>query len=80
MVERSLSMREARGSIPRLSIFTYICRDDLGWLWGWTSNPLVVDAAEVRFLLLGGIFVDLQLQFNFAFAKVIPRGTVIFLA
>ena len=58
MVERSLSMREARGSIPRLSNFVLyrtFCQDDLGWLWGWTSNPLVVDAAEVRFLLLGAL-------------------------
>ena len=57
MVERSLSMREAPGSIPGLSTFVccslMTCRDDPGWLWGWTSNPLVVDAAEVRFLLPG---------------------------
>ena len=55
MVERSLSMREAPGSIPGLSKFCSLmtCRDDPGWLWGWTSNPLVVDAAEVRFLLPG---------------------------
>ena len=57
MVERSLSMREAPGSIPGLSNFVCnpdtLCRDDPGWLWGWTSNPLVVDAAEVRFLLPG---------------------------
>ena len=67
MVERSLSMREAPGSIPGLSNFVCnpdtLCRDDPGWLWGWTSNPLVVDAAEVRFLLLGDIFLKETMHF-----------------
>jgi len=64
MVERSLSMREAPGSIPGLSSFVSRdnCRDDPGWLWGWTSNPLVVDAAEVRFLLLGAFLFSMQVS------------------
>ena len=82
MVERSLSMREAPGSIPGLSNFapsrvSLSCRDDPGWLWGWTSNPLVVDAAEVRFLLLGDTFFVVLFgnlrRFLFEFPSLCPQ-------
>jgi hypothetical protein len=53
MAERSLSMREAPGSIPGLSK-RFQCRSELGWRWGQTSNLVRADALEVRFLLCGG--------------------------
>jgi hypothetical protein len=55
MVERSLSMREAPGSIPGLSN-PFQCRGELGWRWGQTSNLVRADALEVRFLLCGAHF------------------------
>jgi hypothetical protein len=55
MAERSLSMREAPGSIPGLSN-RFQCRGELGWRWGQTSNLVRADALEVRFLLCGAFW------------------------
>ena len=72
MAERSLSMREAPGSIPGLSKH-FRCRGELGWRWGQTSNLVRADALEVRFLLRGEkLFFLYKIEIAIKMAKNIP--------
>ncbi len=75
MVERSLSMREAPGSIPGLSN-NFQCRGELGWRWGQTSNLVRADALEVRFLLCGAfVFTLCNIFFRHFVGHRVTGGT-----